>query len=118
MTLNQALDTTFFALSDATRRAILARLASGDATVGEIAAPYAMSLAAVSKHLKVLEEAGLISRTREAQWHRIHLEAKPLRTATRWLGDYERFWTKNADSLGRYLATLQKRNDKPRRKKQ
>lgn len=101
------LSTTLFALADPTRRGILARLAKGDATVGELAAPYTMTLAAVSKHLKVLEGAGLISRSREAQWRHCHLEAKPLRAVAEWAGGYERFWTKNSDSLDAYLAKLQ-----------
>lgn len=104
----QTLDATFFALSDQTRRDILARLASGDATVNELAAPYDMSLAAVSKHLKVLESAGLISRGREAQWRPCHLESKPLREVAEWAMGYERFWTRNLDSLGAYLDKLQR----------
>src|SRR5882757_7787706 len=102
------LSATLFALSDPTRRGLLAQLASGDATVTELAAPYEMSLAAVSKHLKVLESAGLISRGREAQWRPCHLEAKPLREASEWLEDYRRFWDRNLDSLGDYLKTMQR----------
>ena len=83
-------------------------------TVGELAAPYDMSLAAVSKHLKVLETAGLISRGREAQWRPCHLEAAPLRASTEWLEDYRRFWDRNLDSLGLYLKAIQK---KPRKRK-
>src|SRR3981189_2462526 len=86
------LSSTLFALSDPTRRGILARLATGDATVTELAEPYEMSLAAVSKHLKVLETAGLISRGREAQWRPCHLEAAPLRDLPEWLQRYHRFW--------------------------
>ena len=85
------LSTTLAALADPTRRGILARLSTGDATVGELAEPYDMSLAAVSKHLKVLEGAGLISRGREAQWRPCHLEAEPLQAVTKWLDDYRRF---------------------------
>ena len=101
-----ALSSTLAALADPTRRGILARLASGDATVSELAEPYDMSLAAVSKHLKVLENAGLISRSRESQWRPCHLEAKPLKGATIWLEDYRRFWDRNFDSLAAYLKTM------------
>src|ERR1700721_1542621 len=101
------LSSTLFALSDPTRRGILARLATGNATVGELAKPYEMSLAAVSKHLKVLESAGLISRRRQAQWRPCHLEAAPLEAAAAWIGDYSQFWERNLDSLGDYLKTLQ-----------
>jgi len=102
------LSSTLFALSDPTRRAILARLASGDATVMELAAPYDMSLAAVSKHLKVLETTGLISRSKEAQWRRCHLEAAPLRAVSVWLEDYRRFWDRSLDSLAEYLEVMQR----------
>jgi DNA-binding transcriptional ArsR family regulator len=108
------LSATLSALADPTRRGILARLATGDATVGELAEPYDMSLAAVSKHLKVLEGAGLISRGREAQWRPCHLEAAPLQAAADWLQDYRRFWDRNLDSLGTYLKTMQR---KPRKKR-
>ena len=112
------LTVTLSALADATRRGLLARLARGDATVGELAAPYAMSLAAVSKHLKVLESAGLISRSREAQWRHCHLEAEPLRAAAEWLGGFEAFWSRNLDSLGDYLEQTQHiQPTKPRRKR-
>lgn len=104
-----ALSATLSALADPTRRSILARLARGDSTVSEIAEPYAMTLAAVSKHLKVLESAGLISRSREAQWRRCHLEAKPLRAVAEWVDGYERFWTRNSDSLAAYLSKIQKK---------
>ena len=104
-----ALSTTFFALADPTRRGILARLALGDATVGELAEPYDMSLAAVSKHLKVLEGAGLISRGRDAQWRPCHLEAKPLKAVSEWVEEYERFWSRNLDSLGAYLERMQRK---------
>lgn len=102
-----ALSATFFALADPTRRGILARLASGDATVSELAKPYDMSLAAVSKHLKVLEGAGLVSRSRDAQWRPCHLEAKPLKAVADWVEEYERFWSRSLDSLGAYLERLQ-----------
>ena len=101
------LSTTLFALADPTRRGLLARLANGDTTVTELAEPYDMSLAAVSKHLKVLEGAGLISRGREAQWRPCHLEAKPLRAVVDWLEDYRRFWDRSLDSLADYLKVMQ-----------
>jgi DNA-binding transcriptional ArsR family regulator len=103
------LSSTLFALSDPTRRGILARLASGDATVTELAEPYEMSLAAVSKHLKVLETAGLISRGREAQWRPCHLEAAPLRDVIEWLENYRRFWDSSLDTLTEYLRVMQKK---------
>jgi DNA-binding transcriptional ArsR family regulator len=93
------LSTTFAALADPTRRAILARLASGQASVKELAGPFAMSLPAVSKHLKVLERAGLIVRGREAQWRPCRLEARPLRDAVGWLDRYQRFWSERLDRL-------------------
>jgi DNA-binding transcriptional ArsR family regulator len=100
------LSSTLFALADPTRRGILARLATGDASVTELAKPYDMSLAAVSKHLKVLESAGLVSRGREAQWRPCHLEAKPLEAVSGWVEDYRRFWEQNLDSLAKYLQTI------------
>src|SRR5258705_11793000 len=102
------LSSTRFAFSDATRSGILARLATGDATVTELAEPYDMSLAAVSKHLKVLETAGLISRGREAQWRPCHLEAAPLRDVFEWLESYQRFWDRSLDSLAAHLQVMQK----------
>src|SRR5580765_5394165 len=104
-----ALSSTLAALADPTRRGILARLANGDATVTELAEPYDMSLAAVSKHLKVLETAGLISRGREAQWRPCHLEAAPLRDVFEWLESYQRFWNRSLDSLADYLKVMQHR---------
>ena len=101
------LSTTLAALADPTRRGILARLSTGDATVGELAEPYDMSLAAVSKHLKVLEGAGLISRGREAQWRPCHLEAEPLQAVTKWLDDYRRFWDCSLKGLNDYLKIVQ-----------
>jgi DNA-binding transcriptional ArsR family regulator len=101
------LSSTLFALADPTRRGILARLARGDATVTELAEPYDMSLAAVSKHLKVLETAGLISRGREAQWRPCHLEAEPLQAVSEWLDDYRRFWERSLDGLADYLKLMQ-----------
>jgi DNA-binding transcriptional ArsR family regulator len=100
------LSATLSALADPTRRGILARLAVGDATVTELAAPYDMSLAAVSKHLKVLENARLISRGRDAQWRPCHLEAEPLEAVSDWLEDYRRFWDRSLDSLAQYLKTM------------
>jgi DNA-binding transcriptional ArsR family regulator len=101
------LSSTFAALADPTRRAILARLALGEAAVTELAAPFAMSLPAISKHLKVLERAGLITRGREAQWRPCRLDAGPLRDATGWLEHYRRFWDASFDRLEGYLAELQ-----------
>ena len=100
------LSATLFALADPTRRGLLARLASGEATVLELAEPYEMSVAAVSKHLKVLEGAGLITRGREAQWRPCRLEAAPLKDVSNWLEDYRRFWERNLDSLDGYLKHL------------
>ena len=101
------LDATFHALADPTRRAILARLAEGEATVAELAAPFAMSQPAVSKHLKVLEQAGLISRTRRATARLSRLEAEPLRDVTHWLARYQRFWDESHERLDELLAALQ-----------
>lgn len=101
------LSAVLFAIADPTRRGLLARLTSGDATVSELAEPYDMSLAAISKHLKVLEGAGLISRGREAQWRPCHLEAAPLKSVAAWVFDYRRFWESNLDSLGDYLERIQ-----------
>src|SRR6478672_2391145 len=97
------LSSTFAALSDPTRRAILARLASGETSVTELAEPFAMSLPAISKHLKVLERAGLIARGREAQWRPCRLEAGPLKDAADWLEEYRRFWDESFDRLDEYL---------------
>jgi DNA-binding transcriptional ArsR family regulator len=99
---NDRLSATLFALADPTRRSILAKLATGDASVKALAEPYDMSLAAVSKHLKVLEGAGLISRGREAQYRPCHLEAKPLQAVSDWLEAYRRFWDRSLDSLSEY----------------
>ena len=103
------LSTTFAALADPTRRAILAQLAAGDASVTELAAPFAMSLPAVSKHLKVLERAGLIARARDAQWRPSRLEAAPLRAASGWLEGYRRHWEQSFDRLDAYLRGVQKK---------
>jgi DNA-binding transcriptional ArsR family regulator len=103
------LSTTFSALADPTRRAILARLIAGEASVTELAEPFAMSLPAVSKHLKVLERAGLIKRSREAQWRPCRLAAGPLKDAAEWLEHYRRFWDESLDRLDDYLGELQAR---------
>jgi DNA-binding transcriptional ArsR family regulator len=100
------LDSTFSALADPTRRAILARLALGDTSVTELAKPFDMSLPAVSKHLKVLERAGLITRGREAQWRPCRIEPKALKDIDDWLGDYRRFFEGSLDRLDDYLKTL------------
>jgi len=102
------LSTTLAALADPTRRGILARLSLGEATVSELAEPYDMSMAAVSKHLKVLEKAGLISRGKEAQWRPCRLEAAPMAEVADWVENYRRFWEESLDRLGDYLAELQK----------
>jgi DNA-binding transcriptional ArsR family regulator len=107
------LSATLFAIADPTRRGLLARLSRGDATVNELAEPFDMSVAAVSKHLKVLEQAGLISRGRQAQWRPCRLDAQPLRAVADWVGDYRKFWERNLESLDAYLTALQRR---PRRK--
>ena len=110
------LDTTFGALSDPTRRAILARLALGETSVGELAQPFAMSLPAVSKHLKVLERAGLIARGREAQWRPCRIEPAALKSVDEWLESYRRFWEESFDRLGDYLDQLQGKEKKRGRK--
>jgi DNA-binding transcriptional ArsR family regulator len=103
------LDRTFAALADPTRRAILTRLASGEATVTELARPFEISLPAVSKHLKVLERAGLIQRGRERQWRPARLQAEPLRAAAEWTLGYREFWEERYDRLDAYLEELQGR---------
>ena len=108
------LDATFAALADPTRRAILARLASGEASVNELAEPFEMTLPAVSKHLKVLERAGLISRGRVAQSRPCRLEAAPLREAADWVESYRRFWEGSFDRLEDYLRELQSGDDDER----
>ena len=102
------LSLVFSALADPTRRAILARLASGSASVTELAAPFAMSLPAVSKHLKVLERAGLVARGREAQWRPCRLEPAPLREAAGWLDTYRQLWDEQLDRLDAYLTDVQR----------
>jgi DNA-binding transcriptional ArsR family regulator len=110
------LSTTFSALADPTRRAILARLISGEASVTELAEPFEMSLPAVSKHLKVLERAGLIARSREAQWRPCRLEAGPLKDAADWLEHYRRFWEESFDRLDNYLGEMQAQEKRDGRK--
>ncbi len=105
--IGDQLSTVFGALADPTRRAILARLAEGDARVGELAAPFRVSQPAISRHLKVLEQAGLISRERRATARLSHLEAEPLREATAWLAGYREFWEESHDRLDDLLARLQ-----------
>ncbi len=100
-----ALSATFAALADPTRRAILARLTSGETSVTELAAPFDMSLPAVSKHLKVLENAGLIVRSREAQWRPCKLDAAPMRQASEWLERYAKFWSDSLDRLAAYVES-------------
>lgn len=101
------LSATFSALADPTRRAILARLSEGEASVNDLAAPFAMSLPAVSKHLKVLERAGLVTRGRTAQWRPCRIEGAPLKDAMDWMGQYRQFWEQRFDRLDTYLQTLQ-----------
>lgn len=111
MIATDRLSTTFAALADPTRRAILARLSRGEATVTELAEPFDMSMPAISKHLKVLERAGLIERGREAQWRPCRLQAQPLREADDWIEQYRRFWEESLDRLGEYLRELQQKDD-------
>jgi DNA-binding transcriptional ArsR family regulator len=103
------LDRTFAALADPTRRAILARLTSGEASVLELAAPFDITLPAISKHLKVLERAGLIARSRERQWRPARLQAEPLKEVAEWTEHYRRFWEERYDRLDEYLEELQGR---------
>src|SRR5689334_17248392 len=100
------LSRTFEALADPTRRALLARLTDGPSTVGELAEPFEMTFAAVSKHLRVLENAGLVSRGRDAQYRPASLDARPLRAAAAWISDYQRFWADSFDVLETHLTTL------------
>jgi DNA-binding transcriptional ArsR family regulator len=111
------LSATFAALADPTRRAILAQLALGDASVSKLAEPFEMSLPAISKHLKVLERAGLITRGREAQWRPCRLEVKALQGVDDWLEDYRRLWEERFDHLEIYLQELQAKERKRDRKK-
>ena len=104
--MQDLLSSTFAALADPTRRAILARLALGETSVTELAKPFEMSMPAVSKHLKVLERAGLIARGREAQWRPCRLDAGPLKEAASWIEEYRRFWAPHLDALERYLDRM------------
>jgi len=109
------LDMTLSALADPTRRAILARLALGEASVTDLAAPFAMSQPSISKHLKVLERAGLISRGRSAQFRPCRLEAAPLKEVAAWVDEYKRYWEDNFDRLDNYLHELQSSQKKGKR---
>ena len=111
---SDVLDRTFGALADPTRRAILARLAKGEATVTELAAPFEMTLPAISKHLKVLERAGLIARGRERQWRPARLEAGPLKAVAEWSEGYRKFWEESYDRLDEYLEKLKGRGKEKR----
>ncbi|MBI3759908.1 MAG: winged helix-turn-helix transcriptional regulator [Deltaproteobacteria bacterium] len=113
----ERLNATFAALADPTRRAILARLATGETSVTELAEPFEMSLPAISKHLKVLERAGLIARGRDAQWRPCRLEPGPLRDAAEWIEHYRQFWEQSFDRLEDYLSELQSKEKKNGRKK-
>lgn len=106
-TTTDPLSTTFAALADPTRRAMLARLALGEASVNELAAPFDMSLPAVSKHIKVLHNAGLISKGRDAQWRPCRIEGEHLKQAMDWIGQYKQIWEQRLDRLDAYLHTLQ-----------
>lgn len=102
--MSDAISAAFSALADPTRRAILGKLAHGEASVGELAEPFTMSMPAISKHLRVLEQAGLITRTKSAQWRRCRLRPDGFRAAMSWLSDYETFWTESFDRLAEHLA--------------
>ena len=114
----EQLDATFAALADPTRRGILARLANGEASVTELAKPFDMSMPAISKHLKVLEGAGLIERSRDAQWRPCHLNPEPLREVASWLDEYRRFWEQSFDRLDAYLRQLKTKEKKRHARKQ
>jgi DNA-binding transcriptional ArsR family regulator len=115
----QTLDSTFAALSDATRRGILSKLASGEASVSELAKPYDMSLPAVSKHLRVLESAGLVTRRKDGRVQRCSLAAEPMKSAAEWIEHYRRFWEAQLDSLAKYLEESpdEEQESWPKRKK-
>ena len=115
---SQSLDSTFAALSDATRRGILARLAAGETSVSELAKPYDMSLPAVSKHLRVLESAGLVTRRKDGRVQRCNLIAGPMKSAAEWIEHYRRFWEAQFDSLARFLEDSSKEKKSwPKRRK-
>jgi len=109
--MSDSISSTFAALSDPTRRAILARLAQGETSVTKLAAPFEMSLPAISRHLKVLERAGLISRGREAQWRPCRLKPQPLKQAAEWLDEYRQYWEEGFDRLDDYLKKLQEKGN-------
>jgi DNA-binding transcriptional ArsR family regulator len=111
------LSSTFAALADPTRRAILARLASGEASVKELIEPFDITAPAITKHLKVLERAGLITRGREAQWRPCRLDVKPLRSVAEWIEQYRKFWDESFDRLDQYLFEIQEKEAKSGRKK-
>jgi DNA-binding transcriptional ArsR family regulator len=113
---SRRLNRTFAALADPTRRRILEQLAQGDRCVTDLAKPYAMSLPAVSKHLRVLERAGLIQRQRRGRLHQLNLEAAPMRQASQWIEDYRRFWEESFDRLDAYLKKLQAKEKNEHRK--
>jgi len=115
--MQDQISSTFSALADPTRRAILARLARGETSVTELASPFEMSMPAISRHLKVLEKAGLIARGREAQWRPCKLRPEPLKQAVDYLEEYRRFWEESFDRLDAYLQTLQEKEKKSARKK-
>jgi len=115
--MQDAMSSTFSALADPTRRAILARLALGETSVTELAEPFEMSMPAVSKHLRVLERAGLIARSREAQFRPCKLKPEPLKQAWGWIGDYQQFWEESFDRLDAYLQKLQAEQKKSKQKK-
>ena len=117
MASTDQLSNTFAALADSTRRAILTRLIAGEASVTQLAQPFDMSLPAVSKHLKVLERAGLIARGREAQWRPCRLDAGPLKEVADWTEHYRRFWTESFDRLEDYLDKLKQQEKKHERKR-
>lgn len=115
--LTDSLSTTFAALADPTRRAILARLALGETSVKELAEPFRISPPAITKHLKVLQRAGLISQSRQAQWRPCRLEAAPLKEAAAWVEDYRQFWEQSFDRLDEYLVEMKKNLAKQKGKK-
>ncbi len=110
--MDDPLSTTFAALADPTRRAILERLAQGDATVGELAEPFRMTMPAISKHLSVLERAGLITKSRDGQRRHCRITATPLKNATSWLNEYRRHWEANLESLDAYLTRFQEKENR------
>ena len=118
MIANDRLSITFAALADPTRRAILARLSTGEATVTDLAEPFEMSMPAISKHLKVLERAGLVARSREAQWRPCRIEAAPLKDVAEWVETYRRIWEQRLDRLDDYLRELQSKEKKHGRRQQ